>query len=140
MDPIVMAAGTALVQSMATSAWEGARSAVVALWRRAHPGTADEAGEQVSRQLETVRAQVLRGDADVTQALAGAWRLELDQLVAADPALLAEIRRLLDEHLLPALAEREQAGVQTIIQNATVSGGVNIQAGRDFHGPVPPAS
>ena len=55
MDPFVLAAGTALIGAMATDAWQQTRAAVVAWWRRAHPGRADTVGAE----LDTARAQVL---------------------------------------------------------------------------------
>ena len=55
VDPIVVAAGTALVSAMATEVWQQARASVVALWRRVHPQQADT----VEADLEGLRAQVL---------------------------------------------------------------------------------
>jgi hypothetical protein len=118
MDPITLAAGSALVGAMATDAWQQARGAVVELWRRVHPERADAVG----RELETARAQVLaarrEGDTDTEEALAGAWRLQLQQLLAQDPELVGELQRLLDEHLTPSLPQGEQTHIRTIIMNA----------------------
>jgi len=117
MDPLVLAAGTALTGAMATDAWQQARTAVVAWWRKAHPGRADTVGAA----LDTTRAQVLaareRGDEDTEQALAGTWRLRL-QLLDQDPAAGPGLQRLLEEHLTPALPAAEQARVQQIIIKA----------------------
>jgi hypothetical protein len=140
MDPVVTAAGTAVVSAMATSAWQQARDAVVALWRRAHP---EKAG-QVSRDLEVLRAEVLRarrdGDADTEQALAGAWQAGLQRLIRQDPALAGAVRQLLDEHLIPALSAEEQARVHAVIQTARASGHSTIyQAGHDIIGRPPPS-
>src|SRR5271165_5847197 len=55
MDPLVLAAGTALVGAMVTDGWQQARTAVVAWWRKVHPGRADAVGAE----LDTARAQVL---------------------------------------------------------------------------------
>lgn len=55
VDPIVLAAGTALVSAMATDVWQQARARVVALWRRVHPQQADT----VEADLEGLHAQVL---------------------------------------------------------------------------------
>ncbi|WP_231626833.1 hypothetical protein [Streptomyces apocyni] len=123
---------------MATDAWGQVREAVVALWRRARP----ERAETVGIELEELRHHVLDarsdGDEETEEALIGAWRLQLHQLLRQNPALAAELRLLLDHHLTPALSEGEQARVQSVVQNATVSGGVSIQAGRDVHTPPPP--
>lgn len=163
MDPITVAAGSALVGAMATDAWEQIREAVVALWRRARP----EAADTVGPELEELRAEVLRArrdtDEDTESALAGAWRLRLHQLLrqAAEDAqdtaqrtaqsraqhtaqstasaaeLAAELRGLLDELLLPALSTDERTEVRALVQHAVVSGGVSVQAGRDVHQTLP---
>ena len=130
----MMAAGTALVSAMATSAWEQARDAVVALWRRAYPDKA----EQVGKDLEMVRAEVLQarreGDAGAEQALAGAWQAELQRLVRQDVALAGEVRRLLDERLVPALSGDEQTRIGKLVMKAEASGHARVfQAGRDQH-------
>lgn len=128
-----MAAGTALVGAMATDAWLQVREAVVALWRRARPEQADVIGSE----LEELRSHVLEarrhGDEATEEALIGAWRLQLLRLLRQEPELAAELRLLLDNHLTPALSEGEQDRVHSVVQNATVSGGVSIQAGRDVH-------
>ena len=59
-----------------------------------------------------------RGDEDTEQALAGTWRLRLQQLLDQDPAAGPGLQRLLEEHLTPALPAAEQAQVQQIIINA----------------------
>ena len=110
MDPVVQAAGTALVQAMATDAWEKARQAVTALWRRARPGHAGGLGGD----LDTLRAQVLAaradGDTRTVQALEGAWQLRLQELVRADPALATDLRQVLDQVLTPAAAQPGTTG------------------------------
>jgi hypothetical protein len=118
MDPLVLAAGTALIGAMATDAWQQTRTAVVAWWRKVHPGRADTVGAE----LETARAQVLaareRGDEDTEQALAGTWRLRFQQLIDQDPAAGSDLQRLLEEHLTPALPAAEQTRVQQSSSNA----------------------
>ncbi|MBF8190206.1 hypothetical protein ITP53_31670 [Nonomuraea sp. K274] len=128
MDPVVVAAGSALVTAMATDAWQQARTAVVALWRRFHP---EQAGP-LEAELAEVRAQVLAarldGDTDTEEALAGAWRLRLAQLLRQSPEAGAELRRLLDERLTPAAAPR------TIEMNATAHDESRVyQSGGDMH-------
>ncbi|GGM14361.1 hypothetical protein GCM10010129_68210 [Streptomyces fumigatiscleroticus] len=132
MDPVVLAAGTALVGAMATDAWEQARAATVALWRRVRP----ERAEDVSAELEELRGQVLAaredGDEETEQALAGAWRLRLQRLLDAEPALAAELRRLLDDHLGPALTGGQQGGTVVMTAHAHDSARV-FMAGGDQH-------
>ncbi|MFG1685202.1 hypothetical protein ACGFNP_33925 [Nonomuraea sp. NPDC049269] len=134
MDPIVLAAGTALVTAMATDTWQQARRAAVALWQRVRPEQADA----VENELAEVRALVLTarrdGDSDTEQALAGSWQVRLAQLVRAEPALAEELRRVLDEDLTPALPADERARIGSITMSATASDQGRIyQAGRDQH-------
>jgi hypothetical protein len=134
MDPLVLAAGTALIGAMATDAWQQTRTAVVAWWRKLHPGRADAVGAE----LDTARAQVLaareRGDEDTEQALAGTWRLRLQQLLDQDPAAAPGLQRLLEEHLTPALPAAEQTLVQQIIIKAQARDQARQYiAGRDQH-------
>ncbi|MFD0409176.1 hypothetical protein [Kitasatospora sp. NPDC127116] len=134
MDPVVLAAGSALVSAMATDGWQQTRAAVVEWWRRRRPDRADGVGSD----LEAVRAQVLaareQGDEDTEQALAGAWRLRLQQLINEDPALADELRRLLDEHVDPALSDGEQPQHRPIIMKAEARDNSRVyQAGRDQH-------
>ncbi len=115
MDPIVVAFGTALVGAMATDVWQQARASVVALWRRVHPQQADT----VEADLEGLRAQVLdarqTGRADTEQVLTGVWQGRLQQLLLDEPAVAAELRRVLDNTLTPALTPTEQARIGTLI-------------------------
>ncbi|MER7370968.1 hypothetical protein [Nonomuraea wenchangensis] len=132
MDPIVLAAGTALVTAMATDAWQSAREGAVALWRKVRP----EQVEVVEAELVEVREQVLQArrddDADTEQALAGMWQVRLQQLLRADPSLAPQIQRVLDEVLTPALAPAERERIGSLVMKAKASGhGRVYQAGRD---------
>ncbi|WP_030608239.1 hypothetical protein [Streptomyces sclerotialus] len=133
MDPLTMAAGSALVGAMATDAWKQVRDGVVALWRRVHP----ERAEEIGRDLEVLRGQVLQAreaeDADTEQALEGMWRVQLQKLLQQDPHAADEVRRLLDDRLTPTLAPSERDRVYSVIQHQTVRGGSGIQVGRDYH-------
>ncbi|NJP30129.1 hypothetical protein FLW53_39280 [Microbispora sp. SCL1-1] len=119
---------------MATDAWEQARAGAVALWRRVRPEQADT----VEKELAEVRTQVLAarhdGDLDTERALAGSWQVRLQQLLREDPALGAELRRVLDEELTPVLTPADQTQIGSILMRATASGhGRVYQAGRDQH-------
>ncbi|MFF0532937.1 hypothetical protein ACFYT3_31775 [Nocardia amikacinitolerans] len=133
MDPIVMAAGTALVSVMATDAWARAKEVVVGWWRRVRPDHA----EQVGVELEQLRADAVAargsGDTATEDALAGVWRLRLHRLVTENPSLRAELERLLRNDLTPLLSAGDQSTVEAITQNANVKGKNNttVQAGRD---------
>ncbi|MEU5979606.1 hypothetical protein [Streptomyces sp. NPDC047315] len=134
MDPVVAAAGTALVAAMATDAWQQSRIAMIRLWQRASP---EQAGS-LERELEEARRGALAardaGDTTTEQALVGQWRLRFQQLLHEDPQLAAELRRLLDEELTPHLSEEERTGVASIVMRAQSDrGGRVYQAGRDQH-------
>jgi hypothetical protein len=109
MDPIVASAGTALVGAMATDAWQQVLAATVAVWRRTRPDRADHIAAELTRLRPLVLAAREHRDRDTEQALAGAWRLHLQQLVCAHPTFADELRRLRDEHLTPALVAHERA-------------------------------
>lgn len=119
MDPLVVAFGTALVNAMATEAWQQARASVVALWRRVHPQQA----ETVEMDLEGLRERVLDarqvGRADTEQALTGVWQGRLQQLLLDEPTVAPELQRVLDETLIPMLTLAEQARISTIIMTGT---------------------
>jgi hypothetical protein len=120
MDPIVAAFGTALVGAIATDAWQRVREAVAGLWRRVYPQREDDG---IVAELDELREQVLvarrDGDTGTERALEGAWQLRLQQLLRADPALAAELQRMLDQVLTPALTPAEQARVGTIIMTGS---------------------
>ncbi|GGZ03455.1 tetratricopeptide repeat protein [Streptomyces poonensis] len=133
MDPLSMAAGSALVRVMATDEWTLARDGVVALWRQAHP----ERAEEVGRDLEVLRGQVVQAreakDPDTEQALEGAWRVQLQQLLQWNPQAADELRRLLDDRLAPVLDREQRDGAYSVMQHQTVRGGWGVQVGRDYH-------
>ncbi|MGH3887532.1 MAG: hypothetical protein ACRDSZ_13355 [Pseudonocardiaceae bacterium] len=137
MDPELTAltstAATTVVQLLATAAWEQAASAVGRLWQRVHPKRA----ETVQAELEESRTEVLAarqaGDEQVEQALVGEWHGRLRRLLAADPQLADELRRVVAE-LRSVLADAEPAQGATITMQATTFGSSRVhQAGRDLH-------
>ena len=137
MDPDLTAltatAATTVVQLLATAAWKQASSAVGGLWRRVHPQRA----ETVQAELEERRTEVLdarqAGDGQVEQALVGEWQGRLQRLVAADPQVADELRRVVAE-LRSVLAETDPPQVNTITMQATAFGSSRVhQAGRDLH-------
>ena len=134
MDPIALAAGTALVGAVAHDAWQGARAGMIALWRRVRPEQADT----VDAELVETRAQVLAartaGDTETEQALAADWQLRFQALVRSDPAVAAELRNLLDTRLTPLLTPDERSAVGSLVMKAEASGSGRVyQAGRDQH-------
>ncbi|MFD0340326.1 hypothetical protein ACFVH0_16860 [Streptomyces sp. NPDC127117] len=134
MDPIVSATGTALVSAMAADSWQQVRTATTALWRRLHPEQADE----IAAELGTLHAGILNAreqqDHDIEEALTGVWRLRLQHLHVDEPSGVGELRRLLEEHLAPALPPDEQRGVQSIVMKAEARDHARVyMAGRDQH-------
>ena len=120
MDPVVAAFGTALVGAIATDTWQQVREAVTGLWRRVHPRREDHG---IGTELDELREQVLTarrdGDAGTERALEGAWQLRLAQLLRANPAVAAELQRVLDQVLTPALTPAERARIGTIIMTGS---------------------
>ena len=120
MDPVAAAFGTAMVGAIATDAWQQVHEAVACLWRRVAPRREDDG---IGAELNELREQVLvarrDGDVGTERALEGAWQLRLQQLLRADPELAAELQRVLDQVLAPALSSAEQARVGTIIMTGS---------------------
>lgn len=117
MDPLVMAAGGALVGAMATDAWERVRDAVGG-WLRSRPVPPGQA-HHVSVELEALHSMVVaarrEGNIETEEALAGQWRLHLQSLLAQEPALAEGLQQLLDEHLSPVLPAVEQERVRSVV-------------------------
>ncbi|WP_457457763.1 hypothetical protein [Streptomyces sp. TE5632] len=129
-----MALGTALVSAMATDTWKQAKDALVAMWRRGRPETA----EAVGRELEVLRPQVVsaREDEDTAteEALAGMWRLRLQEFLSEHPALSAEMRTVLEERIVPTLEPDEQDQVRSIVvKTETHDQSRAYIAARDMH-------
>ncbi|MEU9397625.1 hypothetical protein AB0D86_47615 [Streptomyces sp. NPDC048324] len=134
MDPIALAAGTTLVGAMANDAWQGARSAMTALWRRVRPEQADA----IDAELAETRAQILSaraaGELEIEQVLAADWQLRLQALVRTNPTVADELQNLLDTRLTPLLATDERSAVGSVGMKAKASGSGRVyQAGRDQH-------
>jgi hypothetical protein len=129
VEALAMAAATALVGAMATDAWQKARSAVLALWRRVHPDRVATLEEQLSE----ARSDVLAGDSKVAEEVALAWKRQLLHLLNDDPFLEGELQRVLDDELTPLLSPALQRRIQNISMTATASGQAQVfQAGRDI--------
>ncbi|MEU9608821.1 hypothetical protein [Streptomyces sp. NPDC048057] len=131
---MVAAAGTALIAAMATDTWQQTRTAVLRLWRRARPEQTGSVEDDLEAARQGVLAARTDGDTDTEQALAGQWRLRFQQLVRESPELAAELRRLLDDDLTPALSADERSDIASIVMQARADrGGRVYQAGRDQH-------
>jgi hypothetical protein len=133
LTALTSTAATTVVQLLATAAWEQGTSAVGRLWRRVH----SERAQTVQAELEDSRAEVLAarkaGDEQVEQDLIGEWQSRLRRLVAADPQLVDELRRVVAE-LRSALAEVDPPQGAMITMQATTFGNSRVnQAGHDLH-------
>ncbi len=130
MDQVVLAFGTALVGAIATSTWQQVREAVTGLWHRVHP---QQKADDIGTELDELREQVLLarrdGDTGTERALEGAWQLRLQQLMRADPALAAELQRVLDQVLAPALTPAEQTRINIIMTGSSHDSSTFTQIG-----------
>ncbi|KUN90281.1 hypothetical protein AQJ66_00195 [Streptomyces bungoensis] len=129
---LVHLAASTVVGAMATAGWESARRAMGELWRRVHPERADT----VVAELEEARADVLaareRGDERAESELVGEWQTRLRRLLAADPELVPELRRIVDE--LRPVAEQAGPPAGGIRLTANASGRSRVtMAGRDVN-------
>ncbi|MFG1678294.1 hypothetical protein [Micromonospora sp. NPDC049282] len=139
MDPqlwaLANAASTTFVALLATDAWSTAKSTVDTFWRRFHP----ERAEVIEAELVDTRADlVAASEADrvgLQADLSQQWQHRLLRLLAREPAAEAELRRLLDEELLPALPTSDRNWHGDVTQRATATGHSRVyQVGQgDIH-------
>ena len=121
MEALALAVATALVTAMTTDGWEKARSAVVKLWRRHRPDHVPA----IEADIDATHAEVVAGGTGADEELVADWKRKLRRLLDSDPALEAELRRVLDDELMPLLPAAEQARVQNIQQiTASAAGAV----------------
>jgi hypothetical protein len=104
---------------MATSTWQQVQQAVTGLWHRMHPKSADDIGMELDELREQVVLARRDGDTDTEKALEGAWQLRLQQLLRTDPSSAADIERVLNQVLVPALAPAERSRIGTIIMKGS---------------------
>lgn len=126
---LVSTAANTIVEAMTTAAWGQAKSAVGALWRRAHPDRADA----VEDELAEVRAELLAaGEDDGPRAdLVGEWRSRLGRLVAADPGLAEDLRHLVER--VRSELDRDTAAGHVEMHAEVSDHGQVFQAGGDQH-------
>ena len=125
-------AASTVVGGMATAGWESAQRAMGELWRRVHPERADT----VEAELGEARAEVLvarrNGDERVERELVGEWQARLRRLLAANPEMMPELQRLIDE-LRPTAREAEpRAGSVNLSANASGHSRITM-SGRDIN-------
>ncbi|MGV9787858.1 hypothetical protein [Streptomyces sp. NPDC003435] len=130
MDPELAAlaatAGTTLVSSLTTEAWQRARDGIASLWRSSQPERADA----ITAEVDTTRVDLMAaqggGDAGTPAELGAEWQGRIRRLLVAHPEAADDLRSLLAE-LTPAASV-----TPSVTQHATASGQGRIyQAGRD---------
>ncbi|MFH8497848.1 hypothetical protein [Streptomyces coeruleorubidus] len=132
MDPIVLAAGTALVGAMATDAWQQARSGMVTWWRRTRPEQADSVDADLVLTRERLVDARRADDSETEQALVAAWQSRFQQLLQSHPSVAVDLARFTADHFARISENRAQTPSPTM--HATASGNGRVyQAGRDQH-------
>ncbi|MFD0021042.1 hypothetical protein [Streptomyces sp. NPDC058382] len=126
-------AASTMVNGMATAGWERAQRALGDLWRQVHPERADTVVAELGESRREVLAARRNGDGPAEQELVDEWRLRLRRLLTANPEMLPEFQRVIDE--LRAAGGEEKPGAERVTMNATASGRARItMAGRDING------
>ncbi|MEE1755234.1 nSTAND1 domain-containing NTPase [Streptomyces sp. SP18CS02] len=89
----VSSAAAALVGAMTTDAWQQARAALVAWWRRMRPQQADRVDDALAESRERALTARRAGDENAEAHLVAAWEARLTALLWEDPGLAVELRR-----------------------------------------------
>ncbi|MGC5343356.1 hypothetical protein ACPXCE_06720 [Streptomyces sp. DT24] len=137
MDPelsiLAATAATTVVEALTSAAWEQTQAAIGALWHRVHPDRARTVEAELAETRTDALAALLGGDERAHDALVGEWQGRLRRLLAADPELADELRRLVDA-LRNSLPRETGAGSPRIDLRARASGHAQVnQAGGSIH-------
>ena len=116
----VSTAAATVVNTLATTAWEQTTKAMGALWRRVHPDRAETIESELNEAHEQLVAARASGDGGAEEDLIAAWRSRLRGLLATDPSLADDLRRVV-ERLGSAAAEGRQFDVGHVEMHAAVS-------------------
>jgi hypothetical protein len=138
MDAIVLSAATSLVGAMAVDAWQQARDALIAWWRRIRPNQADRVNAAFAESRDDVLTARRAGDEDAESHVVAAWAARLTELLRDDPARVDGLRRLIDDEIAPLLEREGGARTGSHEFRAEASGhGRVYQAGHDqnIYGP-----
>lgn len=123
-DPITvvaLAAGTALVNSVTTDAWNGVKARLATLLGRGN--SAREALE--AARLEATAAALRRDGSPTTKVShEQVWQESLEQAIQSDPSIIEQVREILN---LPVGSSAAVSGRN--VNTGTVHGNV-VQAGR----------
>jgi hypothetical protein len=131
--PLAAAAASALIAAMTTDAWEQARAGVVGMWRRVHPDRAGTIHDELAQSRHEALEARENDDVDSAAGLVADWQRRLRRLLEADPAMVGELQRLLDDVLSPAVDPADRQRIDRVVMKAQASGhGRVFQAGRDM--------
>lgn len=124
MDPelatLASAAATTVVKVLTTNAWEQAKTAIGALWRKVHPDRAETVEAEITDAHEHLVKAGHAGDEHAAEDLVTEWQSRLGRLLAADPSLADEVR-LLVEQLRPVALEGRSVTIGRVDMHAEVS-------------------
>lgn len=138
MDPQVVGlartAGATVVTLMATDTWNRTRDGLVSLWRRALPDRAETVGGELDATRSDLLAARAAGDELSEDELRTEWQSRLRRLLAAQPGVADDLRRLLEEVSAQTPGTGDATVVGEVRMHAEASGhGRVYQAGRDQH-------
>jgi hypothetical protein len=133
MDPelvdLASAAASSVVKLLATDAWEKAKLGIAKLWRRVHP----DRGEAIEKDLVQARTELLSALSEgeekakeLQSVLTDEWQGRLRHLLAVNPQLAADLRRLLDTDLTPALSAAKNVMGTAITVTAKAKGKARV--------------
>ncbi len=125
---------TTIVRLLLTDAWELSKNAIVALWSRVHPAQA----ASVDFDLNQARSALVNASGpeahDEEAAAMAEWTSRLRRLLTTSPEAASELRRVLDEELLPSLPAETRPATTVVFNRASAKGKARVyQAGGDQH-------
>jgi hypothetical protein len=138
MDPELVALASTgaatVVALLTTDAWGQAKTGLGSLWRHVHPDEARSIESDLAEARSTLLAATAERSEQITRVVVGEWRDRILSLLAAEPWLADELRRVLQDDLGPALDRAAGSAISTGGMHAKASGHSRIyQAGRDQH-------
>lgn len=127
-------AGATLVTLMATDAFQGAKQAVLELWRKIRPSET----ASVSDQMEATRTALIQArsqrDAECEKEFAAWWQERLALLFAADRRAIQTLYQALTEITSDEAAHAKAPPASSMQMSAKARDKARIyQAGRDLH-------
>jgi hypothetical protein len=133
LTALASTAATTVVKALATTAWEQATKALGALWRRAHPDRAKTVEAELAEAHDQLVAARDTGDDQVEADLSAAWRSRLRGLLATDPSLAEDLRRILNGLGSATVEGRRQQVGRVDMRAAVADHGKAYQALGDQH-------